>query len=73
MDVHDPKTLPGCSFTTSFTARIDSPVILNVSKVPDHEGTFIVIVARIRLLNLGGWKVNADGNPTDDSAPSPRK
>ena len=60
IDVKDAKTLQDVNFTTSFTAGIDKPLIINVSAVPDHEGTFIAVVARAHLVDSGKRKADAD-------------
>jgi hypothetical protein len=44
------------TFTTSFTAWDDYPVVLQASPIPNREGKFLVVVLRARIVNPGGWK-----------------
>lgn len=44
-------------FTTSFAAWDDYPLVLHVSPVPNHEGKFVAVIARARIVNPGGWKL----------------
>ncbi len=42
------------AFTTSFTATLERPLLLNLAAVPGHEGTFIAIVATVHLASADG-------------------
>jgi hypothetical protein len=50
------NTALSITFTTSFTAWDDYPVVLHVSPIPNHEGKFLAVVLRARIVNPGGWK-----------------
>jgi hypothetical protein len=72
-DGGDARPSQAINFSTSFTAAIGDPIILNISAVPGHEGTFVVIIARVHLADLRPRKANEDGKPADDAVSSPKK
>lgn len=67
------QTASDIDFTTSFEAWNDDPTVIHISSVPGRDGKFICVIARLRRVNAGGWKVNADGKPTGDAVSSPRQ
>jgi hypothetical protein len=62
------KEITTIDLQTEFAAWDDYPVTINFSPIQNQEGKFIAVVARIRLVNPGGWKL-----PKIDSATSPLK
>lgn len=67
----DGKTLREINFYTGFSARNDFPEILNTAAVPEHEGTFIVIIARVRVTDLS--EKNEGSKPAKDDASSQKQ
>ena len=51
------------TFTTTFTAVAEHPLLLNLAAVPGHAGTFIAIVATVHVKD-------ADGKPAGNDASS---
>jgi|ERR1700677_35264 len=56
-DAGNGKPLQEINFTTSFTSLFDTPVVINVSAEPGHEGTFVAVVARVSLVNSGASRI----------------
>jgi hypothetical protein len=70
LDAKDPKSMQDIHFTTSFSCSDEHPLVLNVSSVPGHEGTFVVITACTRL--VGQRNSNAVGKHAGDAVGSPK-
>jgi hypothetical protein len=43
------------NFVTSCDVSADCPLVLHLSPDPNHEGKYIAIVARVRIMNPAGW------------------
>ncbi len=67
LDAQDPKSVDDINFFTAFSSWNGSPVVLDISAEPGHEGNFIVVTACVRLFRGDGLPADIGGKTGGDA------
>ena len=71
-DEQDDKITTDIDFATVFESYQGAPLVIHVCSVPNREGRFICVIARLRKIATGDAK-DAGGNSAGNAISSPKK